>query len=165
MRLARRGLTVIGLVLILVVLGLGIFFLVRMMGREPAPGMPPMVADTGAAAVAPGATNPLADRLAVVEPRDSAAVAGDTIGLRVRATTAAGTAVARALIRFEVTAGGGSVMPDSATTDDLGEAQVRWALGGAAGPQTVRATVTGNDAASATTTLLTTARPGTGGGQ
>lgn len=166
MRLARRGLTVIELVLILVVIGLAIFFLLRMRGGDeaPAPGTADSAAvdTTGMPPIPAGAANPLAARLAVVAPRDSTAAAGDTLALRVRATTDTETTVARAIVRFEVTAGGGRVEPDSTTTDDLGEAEVRWILGDSAGPQTVRAAVTGSDAATTTVTVTATARAGAG---
>src|SRR5690606_8901186 len=43
-------------------------------------------------------------------------------------------------------AGGGSVQPPAATTNDAGEVTVEWTLGGAAGAQQVRAQATGGAA-------------------
>ncbi len=46
-------------------------------------------------------------------------------------------------ISFAVTAGGGSIDPASATTDNGGQASTSWTLGTVAGAQQIRATVTG----------------------
>ena len=160
MRMDRRGLTVIGLVGILVAIGIAIYLVIRFMGADAAPEPSPL--DSAGAMVAPvvpptpgvtpGGGTALASRLAVTAPIDSAGTPGDTIPLRIRATTETGTAVAQAVIRFAVTAGQGRLVPDSAVTNDIGEAEVRWVLG-SAGPQTVRATLSGSDAVNATATV------------
>lgn len=157
MRMARRGLTVIGLVGILVAIGIALYFVIRFMGADAAPEPSPLdsagpVVAPAAPGVTPGGGSELASRLAVTAPLDSTAAAGDTIPLRIRATTETGTAVAQAVVRFAVTAGTGRVTADSAVTNDLGEAEVRWVLG-SAGPQTVRASLAGNDAVSTTATV------------
>lgn len=151
MRTSRRGLTVIELVLILLVIGIVVFFLLRMRGRDGETAG--AAADTaGALANQPGIIAPaplgaggaLARHLALTQGVDSVAGAGDTITVRVRATTDANAGVANALVRF-TTDGGGRVQPDSAVTDDLGEVEVRWTLGTAA-TQVLRATVPGGPA-------------------
>ena len=152
MRTSRRGLTVIELVLILLVIGVVIFFLMRLRGRDDA-AAGAALDSTGALATEPAVTAPaalgagsaLASRLALAQPVDSTASAGDTLTVRVRATTDAGDGVANAMVRFAAE-GGGRVQPDSVATNDLGEAEVRWILVGAA-PQLLRATVPGGPAA------------------
>lgn len=156
MHARRRGLTVIELVIILVVIVVAAVLLLRMRGRESAPA--PVVADSAALAP-PGAGNPLTTRLAILAPRDSTARAGDTVTVRVRATTESGTAVTRATIGLAVTAGGGTLSAPSAVTADNGEVEARWALGREPGPQTVRAFVQGNEAAQATVTIIAVAPP------
>jgi Tol biopolymer transport system component len=56
-----------------------------------------------------------------------------------RVTAADGLGVRGLWVRFVVTAGGGTVSPDSALTDSTGRAQTSWSLGEAAGDQTVTA--------------------------
>lgn len=157
MRTTRRGLTVIELVLILLAIALLTYFAFRYLGRDEPPATP---ATEGVPTEGPAFTEPgdaLAEQLSVIAPLDTAAVAGDTVPVRVRATTATGTAIANATIEFEVVTGGGTVTPASIPTNDLGEAETRWVLGRAAGPQELRAAVAGRDAASATIHLATTA--------
>lgn len=162
MRTTRRGLTVIELVLILLALALLTYFAFRYFGRDESPAAP---GSEGVLNEAPVLTEPgdaLADLLSVIEPRDTSAVAGDTITVRVRATTTTGTAVANATVRFEVASGGGTVAPASIATNDLGEAEARWMLGRGTGPQELHAAVAGRDAAAATIHVTTTAA-GSGG--
>lgn len=158
MRMARRGLTVIGLVLILVAIGVAIWLLLRVMGREtpPEPAAPVAPVAAPPPGVTPGGGTELASRLAIVPPLDSIAAPGDTVALRVRATTETGTTVAQAVIRFAVTAGGGRVLADSAVTNDIGLAEVRWVLGSGTGEQTVQAALAGSDAVSTSATVTTT---------
>lgn len=158
MRHDRRGLTVIELVLILLAVGLIIFFLFRLRGDDAAPAVPP-AADS--AVLPPSAAAPLVDRLDLATPIDTVAAAGDTIVVRFRAT-GAGAGVARAAI--ELAPGPNSVvLPTSLVTNDIGEATAQWivAAGDAAagGVRTLRATVRGNPSA----TLEATVRvaPGT----
>ena len=61
----------------------------------------------------------------------------------VRVEDAAGTPVEGAVVRFDVTAGGGILSPDSATTDVAGLASAEWMLGLGQGPQEARASVPG----------------------
>jgi hypothetical protein len=63
-------------------------------------------------------------------------------------------------VRFAVTAGGGSITPDSALTDSTGRAQATWTLGTSPGPQSMSATVPGLSGASATVGFSATASPG-----
>lgn len=55
-------------------------------------------------------------------------------------------------VTFAVTAGGGSIDPASATTDDQGEARTRWTLGRTAGSNALTATVAGGAAVQVTAT-------------
>lgn len=151
MHARRRGLTVIELLIVLIVIVVAIVLLLRMRGGESAPPAP--AADSASVLAPPGAGNELTTRLAVIAPLDTTAVAGDTVTVRLRATTESGTAVARATIELAVTAGGGQLSTTTAVTADNGEAEARWTLGAAAGPQTVRATVQGNESAAATITV------------
>ena len=153
MRTNRRGLTVIGLVLILVAVGLIVFLLLRLRGggepapADPMPGTTAVVPDTGLATA--GA---LAARLDLAVPVDTVAQPRDTIVVRVRAATVAGTAVAAAQVLFSVT-GGGTVEPQTATTGDAGEAEARWVLGGEPGAQTLRASLADGAAPPLTVTV------------
>ncbi|MHB1224220.1 MAG: hypothetical protein ACYC2G_09295 [Gemmatimonadaceae bacterium] len=157
MHARRRGLTVLELVILLIVIVVVAVLLLRMRGGESAP--PPTAVDSSGVLAPPGAGNELTTRLAVVAPLDTTALAGDTVTVRLRATTETGTAVARATIQLAVTAGGGQLSATTAVTADNGEIEVRWVLGSEAGPQTVRATVQGNEAATATVTVSAVARP------
>ncbi|HEU4587994.1 MAG TPA: Ig-like domain-containing protein [Gemmatimonadales bacterium] len=80
--------------------------------------------------------------------------------LVVRVTNTAGRPVAQLRVAFALGTGaaGGTVAPDSATTDADGKAVARWTLGPTAGPQTVEARVVGADALRAVFTA--TAQPG-----
>lgn len=153
----------IELVLILLAIALLAFFAFRYFGRDESPVTP---GSEGVLTEAPPLTEPgdaLADHLGVLSPRDSTAAAGDTVPVRVRATTATGTGVVNATVTFEVTAGGGTVIPASVATNDLGEAEARWVLGASAGRQELRAAVDGREAAAATILLTTTVGGATGG--
>lgn len=149
------------LLIIIIVVVVAVVLLLRWRGSDSPP--PPAAADSaavGATAIAPaGAGNELTTRLAFLAPRDSVVRAGDTVTVRLQATTESGTAVARATIAVQVTEGGGQLSAASGVTGDNGEVEVRWMLGAAAGPQTVRATVDGSETATATLTLATTAAP------
>ena len=150
MRLARRGLTVIELVLILVAIGLIAFFLLRLRGRDAAPA-----AADSAAAVAPvgsdtPAAAPAARVLTLAAPLDSTAAPGAVLDVRVRG------AAAGAVVRFEAE-GGGRVEPASDTTGTDGEAAARWTIG-TTGAQTLRATTDGGPAP-----LSVTVQPTAGG--
>lgn len=152
MRHDRRGLTVIELVLILLAVGLIIFFLFRLRGSDDAaPGVP---AAADSAVLPPSAAAPLVDRLDLVTPIDTVAAAGDTIVVRVRAT-GAGAGVARAAI--DLAPGPNSVvLPTSLVTNDIGEATAQWIL--AADPsaeptRTLRASVRGNPSATLETSV------------
>lgn len=157
MHARRRGLTVLELLIILIVIVVAIVLLLRLRGGESAP--PPAAADSASVLAPPGAGNELTTRLAVLAPLDTTAVAGDTVTIRLRATTESGTAVASATIELAVTAGGGRLSTPTAVTTDNGEVEARWMLGAAAGPQTVRATVQGNESAAATVTVNAIASP------
>ena len=138
MRTHRRGLTVIELVLLLVVLGVVVFFLLRLRGGDETPA-PPGAALGSDSAVAAPAAGALATRLALVTPLDSTAGPGDTLLVRVRATNEGGAGAAGAAVQFAAE-GGGRVEPAAATANDAGEAEARWVLG-ATGAQTLRATI------------------------
>lgn len=146
MRTSRRGLTVIELVLILLVIGIVVFFLLRLRGRNDASAgaaldsTAALAREPAIVAPAPlGAGGALASHLTLTPAPDSTASAGDTLTVRVRATTDAGAGVANAMVRFTAD-GGGRVQPDSAATNDLGDVDVRWILGTAA-TQVLRASV------------------------
>ena len=63
--------------------------------------------------------------------------------LVVRATDRYNNAVPGVTVSWQVTAGGGSVLPASSVTDSLGQAQTVWTMGGAPGAQSVRAAAGG----------------------
>lgn len=152
MRHDRRGLTVIELVLILLALGLIIFFLFRLRGRDDAALAVPPAADS---VLAPTAGAPLVDRLDLATPIDSVVAAGDTIVVRFRAT-GAGAGVARAAI--DLAPGPSSVvLPTSLVTNDIGEASAQWIVAaadpGAGDTRTLRATVRGNPSATLETSV------------
>ncbi|HEX9727108.1 MAG TPA: Ig-like domain-containing protein, partial [Gemmatimonadales bacterium] len=93
-------------------------------------------ADTGAIAVQPSPTSIAA------QAGDGQTATVDSLlaqPLIARITAADGLGVAGIWVRFGVTGGGGSVSPDSALTNDSGDAQSFWRLGGAAGTQTLTA--------------------------
>jgi hypothetical protein len=150
MRHDRRGLTVIELVLILLAVGLIVFFLLRLRGGDDAA---PAGADS--ATLPPSAAAPLVDRLDLATPLDSVARVGDTLVVRLRAT-GAGAGVARAAI--ELAAGPGStVVPTALVTNDIGEAVAQWIVGGDAGAtRTLRATVRGSESATLEATVRVT---------
>lgn len=143
MRTHRRGLTVIELVLILVVLGIVVFFLLRLRGGDDAPAAGAALGSDSAVAAPPtAAAGALATRLALVAPLDSSARAGDTLLLRVRATNEGGVGVAGAALSFAAE-GGGRAEPAAATANDVGDAEARWVLG-AVGAQTLRVSIAGS---------------------
>lgn len=138
---ARRGLTVIELVLILLAVGLIIVVLFRLRGRDDGAARVPASADT--AVLPPSAAAPLVERLDLVTPIDSVASDGDTLLVRFRAI-GAGAGVAGATIDLEP-GPDAVVLPTSLLTSDIGEATARWIVAGAAGgTRTLRATVRGN---------------------
>lgn len=140
MHARRRGLTVLELLIIIIVLAVAVVVLTRVVRNRSTgsgAGLPP----DSAILAPPGSGNELTARLAFLAPLDSSARAGDTLEVRVRATTEGGTAVTQATVRFEVTDGGGHILPDSAITNDLGDADARWVLGTEAGEQVLRAGV------------------------
>lgn len=159
MRTSRRGLTVIELVLILLAIGVLVFFAFRYLGRDEASDA--TTALDSAAVVEPAPAGPLADRLELVTPIEPAAMTADTVTVRVRAATVAGTAVANATVTFEVLGGGGSVTPASVSTNDLGEAEARWTIGAERAAAELRASVTGSP--TATTTVRATPDSAAGG--
>jgi hypothetical protein len=63
--------------------------------------------------------------------------------LTVRVTDSGARPVAGATVTWTVTAGGGTVTPNTATTDSSGTADTRWTLGTTAGANRVTATVAG----------------------
>jgi adhesin/invasin len=71
--------------------------------------------------------------------------AGEALANRVavRVLDASDNPLEGVVVTFAVTAGGGSVDPPSATTDNTGEARTRWTLGRTAGSNTLTATVPG----------------------
>jgi hypothetical protein len=98
-----------------------------------------------------------AERLVPVTSGTLAAPAGQALStpVTVRATDAYGNPAADATIEFRVTAGGGSIAPATATTDETGEAHATWTLGPATGVQ--RATAGVPHVAAATVPFAATA--------
>lgn len=82
---------------------------------------------------APGRRIPAA--IAVVGGADQQGVAGQELpaAIAVKVTDPRGRPVAGQVVTFHVTAGGGSIFSDSATTDAQGIAQERWTVGTVAG--------------------------------
>jgi hypothetical protein len=106
-----------------------------------------------------------AAQLAVVAGNQQAGSPGHALPLPlvVRATDAAKAPVNQVRIAFVVTAGGGSTVPDTATTDADGRASAQWTLGTSMGAQAVEARVVGSDPVRAT--FVGTASGGGPGGQ
>lgn len=86
-----------------------------------------------------------ASAVQVVSGNDQTAVAGQPLpaDLVVRVVDGGGNPVAGAAVQWRVQSGGGSVSPNSGTTDASGQAAARWTLGAAAGAQTAEASVAG----------------------
>lgn len=89
-----------------------------------------------------GVSAPLAAGSVVSSSAGLTAVAGQTLGtpVEVRVLGTDQQPLAGATVTFAVTAGGGSVDPASATTDNNGVARTRWTLGRTAGTNTLTAT-------------------------
>lgn len=156
----RHGLTVLELLIIIILVVVAAVVLIRM-NRSPGTDAAPSAPADSALLAPPGSGNALIGRLAFLTPFDSIATVGDTVEVRVRATTDAGTGVAQADIRFEVSSGGGQVTADSAVTNDQGEASVGWILGPTPGEQLIQASV-GTDGVVPVTLSLRTVAPGAG---
>jgi endoglucanase len=93
----------------------------------PAPA-PPVLSAVGATQLSGAPGYPLDDSVAV------------------RVTSASGAPLASTSVAFEVTGGGGSVSPATATTDADGVARARWTLGGQVGANALRASLPGSAA-------------------
>jgi adhesin/invasin len=113
--------------------------------------------------------------LGVGAPASAAAAAGDgqsavagtavPVAPAVLVTDAGGTPVAGVAVKFAVASGGGSVTGADAVTGADGVAAAgSWTLGGAAGPNTLRATVAADGVAGNPVTFTATATPGTPNG-
>ena len=83
------------------------------------------------------------DRVQWTIPNAATPGANIADSIHVRVTNPKGAAVPNAKVVFAVTAGGGSVSPSSAKTDQNGLAAVRWTLGPQKGLNTITATVVG----------------------
>jgi hypothetical protein len=83
-------------------------------------------------------------------PNAATPAAPVTDSLRVAVKNLIGGSVSGIRVRFEVTAGGGSVAVGSDTTDALGRISAKWTLGPSSGPNTVTATVLGESDAAMT---------------
>lgn len=155
---SRRGLTVLGLVIILIVIVAAAVLLLRMRG-----GSGEQVPAGAAVAAAADSTRPegglAAARLQILEPADSTTAAGDTVTVRVRASSVEGAPVAGAAIHFTVTAGGGQLATAVVVTGDDGVAVAHWALGAAPGAQSLSAAAEGSQAPPAVVTITTAGRP------
>lgn len=130
----RRGLTVLSLVIILVVIGVLIFFLLR--GRDVAdPGeISPAATPEGApvASTIPGAL------LTTVRAPLAPVAAGATDTVVVRLANEAGAPMIGIPVRFTAIAGEGRVAPAEVRTDSLGLATALWTIGAAPGTNTLR---------------------------
>lgn len=125
MRPARRGLTVIELVIIIVIVAIVATLVYRSMGRRGERAAAP-TADT----LAPTAPA-VATRLALDTPVPAPALPGAQVAVTVRATDDAGTPVAGAAVEFVPRSGGGKATPALAITDSSGRARTTWTLGSA----------------------------------
>ena len=63
-----------------------------------------------------------------------------TVQIVLRVTGGSNVPIPNQTIGLAITSGGGSISPQSAVTNSLGEVTVRWTLGPATGPQTATAT-------------------------
>jgi Bacterial Ig-like domain (group 3) len=90
--------------------------------------------------------------VAVVDGNDQTAPEGQPVAdpLVIRVTDGEARPVAQIRVAFVVTVGGGSISPDTATTDSDGRTSARWTLGPATGAQQAEARVVGSDAIKAT---------------
>jgi hypothetical protein len=137
---ARRGLTVLELVIILVLLGVLIAILLpRFRGGD--------VPASGAAASA----------VRVDQGPDSVVAPGATARVTVTLADSAGRPASAARVTFSVTRGGGSVNPPAALTDSSGRASTEWAVGADTGQKVLTATAA--DRPGTAVLISTTARP------
>jgi hypothetical protein len=94
-------------------------------------------------------TDATPSRIIVVDGNGQVGAVGAELSdsLVVRVDDAGGVALAGIRVAFELGAGavGGSTEPDTAVTDENGEAWAHWVLGGAEGRQTVNAEVVGDE--------------------
>ena len=90
--------------------------------------------------------------IAVVTGNNQAGAAGQPLAdsLVVRVSDSLSRPVAQLRVAFVVTAGGGTVAPDTAVTGNDGRASSRWTLGPITGAQAVQARVVGSDMVQAT---------------
>ncbi|HEX5829951.1 MAG TPA: prepilin-type N-terminal cleavage/methylation domain-containing protein [Gemmatimonadaceae bacterium] len=125
MRPARRGLTVIELVIIIAIVAIVATLVYRSMGRRGEQAAAPAadtLAPTGSA---------VATRLSLDAPVTAAALPGARVPVAVRATDDADTPIAGAAVEFVTQAGGGQATPALAITDANGLARTSWTLGSA----------------------------------
>src|SRR5690606_34882824 len=123
MRHDRRGLTVLSLLIILIVVVLLIVILFR--ARSP-------VEETASLPEAPYPTAPEVEESAmlssIIAPDSSVQVA-DSDTVAVRLTNSAEAPLVGITVRFEVTAGNGTVSPETVRTDSTGIAAAVWTYG------------------------------------
>jgi hypothetical protein len=100
---------------------------------------------SGASATSILTAQPRPSAIAIVSGNAQTGSAGATLALPlvVKVTAADGLPVRSVPVVFAATAGGGSVVPATATTDTAGVASAAWTLGASAGTNTATATVTG----------------------
>lgn len=93
---------------------------------------------------------PVLPTITIVSGNDQLAPMGSALSepLTVTVTTTGGTPVPGAVVQWAVQAGGGTLSTNSVKSDDLGIAKTIWTLG-PGGPQTVLASVSGVEGASA----------------
>ena len=88
------------------------------------------------------ATGILPSELVIAQGNNQTAKAGAalTVQIVLRVTGGSNVPIPGQTVALAITSGGGSISPQSAVTNALGEVSVRWTLGPSAGPQTATAT-------------------------
>lgn len=157
----RRGLTVLELLIIIIVIAIAVVLLLRWRGGSdsPTPTVPADAAAESIGSMAPSAVpSALTTDLFFLGPVDSVATAGDTVTVRLVATTESGNGVVGATVNLSVPSGGGQLSTSSAVSGANGEMEVRWILGAEPGPQVIGAMIDGNESSAITLEIRTTAR-------
>lgn len=112
--------------------------------------------------VLPGSTGPASELLKMAGDEQSARAGAELPGsLVVRLVDQQGNGVPAGAVTWVVGAGGGTVSPATATTDERGMVSARWTLGPSPGPNSANAVVSGVDVV----TFTASATGGGGGGR
>ena len=100
--------------------------------------------------------------LVLISGNNQVAAAGQPLPqpITVEARTSAGTILSNVVVRFSTASGGGSVTPQSVSTNSQGRAGINWTLGPSAGIQNLTATIGGYATATISAYAVTTGGTG-----